>query len=218
MIVRPLGQILWTYLLVVFLCCGGGDALATSPADALSCAKFLVQQTLRPIPYESPEGQIFIKKCNVPPPSIHFVPLAQIEPDRRVAAREWTSPYCLRWNDGCEQCTRSNLVANLKCNLITTIRSHCQRHAVLCNDQDSSSGSSDAIDYSNIERMCSQFITNVLEISAQGTTEILGGVCATTWEFELNRWHADLFLQSTQSALHSSTTGSIVGSFPTEEY
>lgn len=44
---------------------------------------------------------------NLPPLPIRLLPYEAIEPDRSRPAHAWRSPYCLRWDDGIEACSRA---------------------------------------------------------------------------------------------------------------
>lgn len=48
-------------------------------------------------------------------PPIAIMPQGSLEPPRNVAAREWKSPYCTDWNDGCTRCVRREVTEEAIC-------------------------------------------------------------------------------------------------------
>src|SRR5262249_12371815 len=105
-----------------------------------------------------------IEKCGFPKPPILVMPIDVVEPSRQVAAPEWSSPYCLAWNDGCEECMRVSVADKPKCRT-RHINHSCKRHEILCNaisikytiiDNDDN-------DYAVIGAVCSLFQIEIVD-------------------------------------------------------
>ncbi|MDR1828026.1 MAG: hypothetical protein LBR29_06830 [Methylobacteriaceae bacterium] len=68
-------------------------------------------------------------------PPIVFLTEDEAEPDRDVPAREWKSPYCTVWDDGCTQCRRKDENSEPDCEPIKE-SSSCVQDLVECKQRD----------------------------------------------------------------------------------
>jgi hypothetical protein len=87
-----------------------------------------------------------------PPTPIAVMSLREVEPDRRVAAKQWQSPYCGIWDDGCTKCTRTSVQGPATCASLddrATI-GICKPRGILC----SALAKSNAHDFTELERVC----------------------------------------------------------------
>jgi hypothetical protein len=66
-----------------------------------------------------------------PAGAIIKMPLDQLDPPRGVAAKDWKSAFCARWDDGCTHCTQSARDAPVTC-AANEQAGMCKRHAVIC--------------------------------------------------------------------------------------
>ena len=55
-------------------------------------------------------------------PPWRVLPLDRIEIDRDLDARAWKTPYCLRWNDSCTECSRNSVASKIRCEPIKKMR------------------------------------------------------------------------------------------------
>ena len=61
-----------------------------------------------------------------------FIPLSRLEPPRDVAAAQWTSLYCSRWDDGCVQCERRSSAEKARCEPMEAAGAACTRKLIAC--------------------------------------------------------------------------------------
>jgi hypothetical protein len=182
------GQII---LIGLMLCCGLQSTRAASSQDTMSCAKLLIDQALHPVSYNSTEGQTLVTKCGFTPPPIRFMTFTQIEPDRRAVAKEWASPYCLKWDDGCDECTRTSEREVTRCTSISN--SACQRHDIRCrnirkivNDHDEN------LEDTLINNLCSTYVSERFEENTNGMKAIFTTRAEVDWVLSKGKWSAEL--------------------------
>lgn len=66
-----------------------------------------------------------------PESAITKIPLDKLDPPRGVAAKDWKSAFCSRWDDGCTHCTQFTKDGPITCTPNAQARI-CKRHTVLC--------------------------------------------------------------------------------------
>ena len=66
-----------------------------------------------------------------------------LEPDRNVSARDWKSPYCMAWDDGCTRCTKPSAKSKPICNDIAA-EQRCVPEKIKC----------DSGDWKELRRLC----------------------------------------------------------------
>jgi hypothetical protein len=70
-------------------------------------------------------------------PPVRYLPLDQVEPARTTKASAWPSPFCTKWNDGCEGCERPNAKAPARCSAPSgSDTTACRRHSMICSSVD----------------------------------------------------------------------------------
>ena len=65
-------------------------------------------------------------------PPIIKLPLEVMEPSRNVEAARWVSPYCGRWDDGCEECVRGASSGAIECHEFSHKLGECVRRTIMC--------------------------------------------------------------------------------------
>src|SRR5262245_18580894 len=84
-----------------------------------------------------PSGAVGVAHARGAPP-VRYLPLEQVEPRRDVKASAWRSPYCVKWNDGCEACERASATKTPACSPRDPPQQAgaCRPHIVECTNID----------------------------------------------------------------------------------
>ncbi len=160
----------------------------------LECRSISQTANGKSIAYKSPEGKELIKKCGVPAPPIRAVPILQAETPRTVAARDWRSPYCSSWTDGCETCVRSESLSKSTCHPNTKPGDAiCRRQRVSCSSTNTKPewtlhGVYSIPDYSELDRLCSEYVLTEIYHFSDGKNLSVGTIIDNDWLYKQGSW------------------------------
>lgn len=105
-------------------------SISVLPCLLILCADLLL------LTCSSSEGQVLQEETEGGAPvgrQPRLLTLLEVEPRRDVPAAQWNSPYCGRWFDGCDECSRKSTSDEPRCWSRQRIDlNKCNRHAVLC--------------------------------------------------------------------------------------
>lgn len=125
----------------------------------------------------------------IPPPPIVILPLEKVEPPHNVAAKDWHSPICAAWSDGCTKCERKTAHGKTVCRPVDGTDATCERGLSGCenfNETEMSKYCSASMDF--------QFNRNMLGLedyisSGKYSDAILRRAhTVTLWQFKKQKW------------------------------
>jgi hypothetical protein len=118
-------------------------------------------------------------------PPVIKLPLDSVEPPRDVAAREWNSPYCGDWDDGCVECERTAPGHSSQCHDEKNLDGkHCTRRAIICFK---------AMSKELVNKLCSRVELEGLYNSSSNEIIADSTVAFVQWYYDNNRkvWESD---------------------------
>jgi hypothetical protein len=117
-------------------------------------------------------------KSNWNPPVL-YVPITKVEPPRNVPASSWLSPYCTKWNDGCEECERKDATDKPQCRrLAIADRAACHSRTITCS----------RVDQNAFDRICALEYYYTLDLGTQNRLLAGEAVTVSTKSGQSNYW------------------------------